>query len=195
MPILYFLLIAICMIAAYACDLCHWVSALIVLIYDVIGAVLCWKYIKIPKLSRVLGVLLFFILITLDILNGGSIQAVYLNVCFDLVWTMIGYRAIAHDSMAERLQVGILSLLPLTCVAMRLQASTFLVFLFIYFIVWTGFLCEQSVQEPHAGNVAATSQKSLSLNFHFWLLAAGILVVALFSGSSLFLVAPRYGGQ
>ena len=195
MPVLYFLLIAICMIAAYACDLCHWATSLIVLIYDVIGVIFCRKCIKRPKLSIALGILLFLILISLDIINGGSIQTVYLNVCFDLVWTMIGYRAISHHSMSDRLQVGILSLLPLTCVAMRLQASSFLIFLFVYLIVWTGFLCEQSVQEPNSGNVAVTFHKELPLNYRFWIPAAGTLFIALIAGSSLFLVVPRYGGK
>lgn len=192
MPILYFTLIAICMIAAFACDLCHWSTAVIVGIFDVAGLILTFRHIRIPRLSRVLGVVLYFVLVAIDLSQGGGIQVVFLNLCLDLVWALMGFRAIQHESLTERLQVGILSVIPLACVAIRLQASTFLTFLFIYFIIWAAFLCEQSLSSPTSGNIAFTLKKKAVFSAGFWLSAAGLLICALLFGSTLFLVVPRY---
>ena len=196
-----YVLIELGMGAALACGICHWISFALVSAFVLISAWLNYRTISHRRIGLVMTVLLFLVLVSIDVLNWPGFRALILSVCLDMVWTILAWRALHHEHLSNRVQVGLLSLLPLVCVAYSLAATAFLVFLLAYFLVWTSFLCFQALDVPTSGSVAVpvtrellqNNKKNRIFSGKFWIRSVTVLLMSLAIGSLLFLVVPRWG--
>lgn len=196
-----YVLIELGMGAALACGICHWLSFALVSAFVLIGSWLNYRNISHRRIAIAAVVLLFFVLVSIDVMQWPGFRALILQVCLDMLWTILAWRSLYHDHLANRVQVGLISLLPLVCVAYSLTATAFMAFMLAYFLVWTSFLCMQALEVPKTGSVAIpTENASLPakrqtrvFSGRFWFKSITILLLSLAIGSLLFLVVPRWG--
>ena len=188
-----YILIAICILACTFRDICSFVVCGIVLGYIALGAI--FEFFKIQRhgLSRILGVLLFVGLIALEFRNSEGYQAFIFHVCLDMVWAILGYRALSHVKTAERVQIGVLTVIPLVCLAIDMPALEFIVFLLVYFSILFGFLIRQSMVEPTTGSLGMISGRIHGIVIsrgQFWRTIGFLALLAFAIGGVLFLGIP-----
>ena len=195
---LFYVLILICVLSGTASEICPIEAFAAICVYIAVGIWFDFRNIHKKWLNRVLGILLFIGLLALEIRNGDGFQAVLLGACLDIVWALLGYRALSHEKSSDRIQVALLAILPLTCVAFTLQAIEYILFLVVYFFVLFLYLSEQSLIAPTTGSVACVEhavRNNTASPRYFWLKTTGMIAVALIFGAVLFLVIPRYGAD
>jgi hypothetical protein len=188
------------MTAALASDICHWGTYALVMAYIVLGAICEWRQWVRPRLFKVLGVALFFALFAIDILRSAGLQELVLSACLNIVWSLLGYRALRHEKTAERIQMGVIAVLPLVCVAFAMPAIALIIFLIAYFAVLFVYLGRLALAEPTTGSVAYSERmlKARHLSMpgrRFWIKTSLLGLLAFAVGGLLFLVVPRWGND
>ena len=145
-----------------------------------------------------MGVLLFFVLLGLSFVNGGGLQAVVVDTFLNVIWALLGYRALSHEKTSEKVQVGVLTIVPLICVSFSLQATGFLCFLSVYLMIWFIYLMHLSVVSPTTGCVAASARNGGIYSNHKIKVVGSVVgmgLLVLIGGGILFLLIPRWGGN
>ncbi len=195
---LFYVLILICVLSGTVSEICPIEACIAVCVYVVLGIFFEIRGIQKKSINRILGILLFAGLIALDVMKGEGFQAVILGACLDIVWALLGYRALTHEHTSERIQVAILAILPLSCVAFSLQAIEYIAFLVVYFFVLFAYLTAQSLTAPTTGSIAYVEHPVRQFALHggrFWLKTVRLIAIAFGIGALLFLVIPRYGAD
>lgn len=197
---MFYVLLVLCMTAALASDICHWGTYALVMAYIVLGAICEWRQWVRPRLFKVLGVALFFALFAIDILRSAGLQELVLSACLNIVWSLLGYRALRHEKTAERIQMGVIAVLPLVCVAFAMPAIALIIFLIAYFAVLFVYLGRLALAEPTTGSVAYSERmlKARHLSMpgrRFWIKTSLLGLLAFVVGGLLFLVVPRWGND
>lgn len=195
----FFSILIVCMIFAVVSGLCTLPSFICVLIYIILGIICEYKQIKKPLLNKFLGVILYFILFGIDLSLSGGFRTVFIQGFLDIVWALIGYRALSHEKSSERAQVAILALLPLACVAVSIPPTVYIFFLIVYIGLLFGSLMLQSLGAPSAGSEAYIEHHERHYrrmtDWRFWRRAAALTALAFGIGAILFLVVPRMGAD
>ena len=195
---LLYALLAICVITCFWRDLCPTATAAILLGFIALGALFEKLHFYHHGLFRGLGVLLFGILIGIEFLDPPGFQTFFFHLCLDTVWALIGYRALCHTKTTERVQVGVLTIIPLVCLSIDMPALEFLVFLAFYFSILFGFLIRQAMAEPTTGSLGVISGRIRGVKIsraQFWRTIAWLALIAFAIGGALFLVVPRWGAD
>ena len=195
---LLYTLILLGMVASYLSDICTWQVVACVGACVVMGMVFDARRKHWPWVQRVLGVALFVALLYFDMMQSEGIQGHFLHFCLDMIWALLGYRGMSHEKTSERVQVGVLSLIPLVCMAYALPATEFLGVLVVYFFVLFGSLARQALQAPTTGSVAGQmrhTEAATAAGDHFWRRAAWLLWIPILIGTAMFFVVPRAGAD
>ncbi len=195
---LLYLLIALCVLACTFCDICSIPACAIVLGYTVLGAIFEFLGIHKHGIFRFLGVILFAGLIALEFREPAGYQTFIFHLCLNVVWALLGYRALSHTRTTERVQIGVLTIIPLVCLAIDMPALEFLAFLAIYFSILFGFLIRQSMVEPTTGSLGFVSGRIHGIvisRVHFWRTIGFLALIAFGVGGLLFLLVPRWGAD
>ncbi len=195
---LFYILIVICMLACLASGICFWPICVVVCLTAIFGCYCERRQIFKPRLFKAIGIISYFLFCVCSILMSPTLHVMVLGVFLNIVWALVEYRALNHKKSSDRVQLGILALLPMICVSLALSASEFLLFLLAYFIVLFLYLAQQSLLVPSSGSVATTTQSTTQIAHYqrrFWgrfgLLCLGALVI----GCAMFLVIPRYNPE
>lgn len=195
----FFSILLLCMIFAVIGGLCTVATFVCVLIYIVLGAIFEYKQIYKPVLNKILGVVLYFVLFGIDVSLNGGFRTIFIQGFLDIVWALIGYRALSHSKSSERAQAAILALLPLACVAVSFSPTVFIVFLIVYIGLLFGSLTLQSLGVPSAGSEACVEHHERHYrrmtDWRFWRRASSLALIAFAIGAVLFLVVPRFGSD
>ncbi len=195
---LFFALTAFCVAACTICGICHWSTCLCVIACISIGAFCEYRQIRKHKLFRAMGVLLFFLLLGLSFVNGGGLRAIVVDIFLNVIWALLGYRALSHKKTSEKVQVGVLTIIPLICISFSLQATGFLCFLSVYLMIWFIYLMHLSVVSPTTGCVAASARSGDLYTQNKMRIvgsAIGVGILVLIGGCILFLLIPRWGSN
>lgn len=195
----FYLVLIFCMIFAVVSDLCTIASFGCVVLYIILGIVFDYKQIRKPWLNKALGVILYIALLAIDVSVRGGFRVAFIQGSLDIVWALIGYRALSHEQRSERAQVGILALMPLACVAVGVSPTGFILFLIIYIGLLFGSLMLQSLGVPTSGSEAYIEHHERHYrrmtDWRFWRRSAGLVGIAFGIGAILFLVVPRMGAD
>ena len=202
----FYALVFFCVLAGCAAGLSHPSVCAVFAAYIAFGAWCEVRHRQYPRVCVALGVLAFVILMSIDVARGVGLQGLWLSLFLNLLWSVLAYRALRHDRRSDRVQVGVLSLIPLVGVSYRLEAVSFLVFLGVYLALVFGFMASQALTPPTTGGEALMMQVARSggggerTGRHAATLralrqgvtACGMGLMALVVGGLLFLVVPRY---
>ena len=195
---LLYLLIALCVLACTFRDICSIATCAVVLGFTGLGAILEFFGIHKHGFFRFLGVMLFAGLIALEFRDPAGYQTFLFHLCLDVIWALLGYRALSHSKTTERVQIGVLTIIPLVCLAIDMPALEFLAFLAVYFSILFGFLIRQSMVEPTTGSLGFVSGRVQGIVIsrgQFWRTIAFLALIAFGVGGLLFLLVPRWGAD
>lgn len=215
---LFYGLIGLCIVACGLAGVCHWSTCLVVGLAVALGA--AWRRYVVPshsngtqngskrlpasfrRMGAVAAVSTFALLCTIDALRHIGFQAAVLSSFLNLVWALLVYRSFCNDTLSDRLQAAVLSILPLACLAFSMPTLEYAAFLVVYIAVLFAFFAFQALTRPNSGVagdiVAGQSQPPpLSKSPIRRRLQRGRAVVAAIAavcivGSLLFLAMPRY---
>ena len=195
---LLYVLIVLCVLACTFREICSIAACILVIGFIFLGAIL--ELLKIHKhtLFRLLGVILFVGLIALEFYDPAGYQTFIFHLCLNVIWALLGYRALSHEKTTERVQIGVLTIIPLVCLAIDMPALEFLAFLAVYFSVLFGFLIRQSMVEPTTGSLGFVSGRIQGIAIsrrQFWKTIAFLALLAFGVGGLLFLLIPRWGAD
>ncbi|MBQ9396614.1 MAG: DUF3488 domain-containing protein [Proteobacteria bacterium] len=193
---LFYFIILICVLSATVSGICSLETLAVVCASLVLGAIFEWRKIHLKWLNRVLGIAMFIGLMAIHAMHIDSLHAMILGMFLNILWTVFCYRAISHEKSADRIQVGVLAIIPLACVAFALEAIELVLFLTAYFIVLLTYFASLSMAEPTTGSVAIVQQQIRRFpQKQFWLSLAGAISLAFMAAAILFLTIPRYGAE
>lgn len=156
------------------------------------------------RMGAVAAVSTFALLCTIDALRHIGFQAAVLSSFLNLVWALLVYRSFCNDTLSDRLQAAVLSILPLACLAFSMPTLEYAAFLVVYIAVLFAFFAFQALTRPNsgvAGDIVAGQSQSppttLSQSpIRRRLQRGGAIVAAVAAvcivGSLLFLAMPRY---
>lgn len=225
---LFYGLIGLCIVACGLAGVCHWSTCLVVGLAVALGAA-ARRYRSAPthsngapshsngtqngskrlpasfrRMGAVAAVSTFALLCTIDALRHIGFQAAVLSSFLNLVWALLVYRSFCNDTLSDRLQAAVLSILPLACLAFSMPTLEYAAFLVVYIAVLFAFFAFQALTRPNsgvAGDIVAGQSQSppttLSKSPIRRRLQRGGAVVAAVAavcivGSLLFLAMPRY---
>lgn len=217
---LFYGLIGLCIVACGLAGVCHWSTCLVVGLAVALGA--AWRRYVVPshsngtqngskrlpasfrRMGAVAAVSTFALLCTIDALRHIGFQAAVLSSFLNLVWALLVYRSFCNDTLSDRLQAAVLSILPLACLAFSMPTLEYAAFLVVYIAVLFAFFAFQALTRPNsgvAGDIVAGQSQSppttLSQSpIRRRLQRGGAIVAAVAAvcivGSLLFLAMPRY---
>lgn len=197
----FYALMALCIAACFVSGVCDGATFGMLAGCLVIG-VLCerrgWK----PRKGFVaLAGLAFVCLLAKDILRYENFSEFWIHAFLDIIWTLFAYRAMSHETRAQRVQMGILGAIVLTCIAYVLSAAELVAFLVPYVLILFVYFGDLSLLEPSTGAIAylsrpASGGKSAVKGARWRLLghAAAVLAAVFAVAFSLFLIMPRSNG-
>ena len=230
---LFYGLIGLCIVACGLAGVCHWSTCLVVGFAVALGAagrryiveqsrrIDNNRYRSAPTLSNgdqngskqipasfrrmgaVAAVSTFASLCAIDALRHIGFQAAVLSSFLNLVWALLVYRSFCNDTLSDRLQAAVLSILPLACLAFSMPTLEYAAFLVVYIAVLFAFFAFQALTRPNSGVagdiVASQSQSTTTLSKspirrrvqRGGAVVAAVAAVCLVS-SLLFLIMPRY---
>lgn len=230
---LFYGLIGLCIVACGLAGVCHWSTCLVVGFAVALGAagrryiveqsrrIDNNRYRSAPALSNgdqngskqipasfrrmgaVAAVSTFASLCAIDALRHIGFQAAVLSSFLNLVWALLVYRSFCNDTLSDRLQAAVLSILPLACLAFSMPTLEYAAFLVVYIAVLFAFFAFQALTRPNSGVagdiVASQSQSTTTLSKspirrrvqRGGAVVAAVAAVCLVS-SLLFLIMPRY---
>lgn len=227
---LFYGLIGLCIVACGLAGVCHWSTCLVVGFAVALGAagrryiveqsrrIDNNRYRSAPTLSNgdqngskqipasfrrmgaVAAVSTFASLCAIDALRHIGFQAAVLSSFLNLVWALLVYRSFCNDTLSDRLQAAVLSILPLACLAFSMPTLEYAAFLVVYIAVLFAFFAFQALTRPNSGVagdiVASQSQSTTTLSkspIRRRVQRGGAVVAAVCLVSSLlFLIMPRY---
>lgn len=195
---LIYFIILICVLSAAVSGICSPATLGVVSICLCVGAVFERHKIHLKWLNRILGIVMFFVLMFIHAMNVDSLHSMILGMFLNILWTVFCYRAISHEKTSDRIQVGVLAIVPLACVAFALEALELILFLTAYFIVLLIYFASLSMAEPTTGCVAVVQHQVRAEKIpqkQFWVSLTGAIFLAFFAGAVLFLTIPRYGAE
>ena len=155
------------------------------------------------RMGAVAAVSTFASLCAIDALRHIGFQAAVLSSFLNLVWALLVYRSFCNDTLSDRLQAAVLSILPLACLAFSMPTLEYAAFLVVYIAVLFAFFAFQALTRPNSGVagdiVASQSQSTTTLSKspirrrvqRGGAVVAAVAAVCLVS-SLLFLIMPRY---
>lgn len=226
---LFYGLIGLCIVACGLAGVCHWSTCLVVGFAVALGAagrryiveqsrrIDNNRYRSAPTLSNgdqngskqipasfrrmgaVAAVSTFASLCAIDASRHIGFQAAVLSSFLNLVWALLVYRSFCNDTLSDRLQAAVLSILPLACLAFSMPTLEYAAFLVVYIAVLFAFFAFQALTRPNsgvAGDIVASQSQSTTLSkspIRRRVQRGGAVVAAVCLVSSLlFLIMPRY---
>ena len=193
---LFYVIILICVLSATVSGICSLETFGVICACLALGAIFEWRKIHLKWLNRILGIVIFVGLMAIHAMHVDSLHSMVLGMFLNILWTVFCYRAISHEKSSDRIQVGVLAIIPLACVAFALEAIELILFLTAYFIVLLTYFASLSMSEPTTGSVAVVQQQIKRFpQRQFWLSLASAIALAFVAGAVLFLTVPRYGAE
>ncbi|MCL2325197.1 MAG: transglutaminaseTgpA domain-containing protein [Proteobacteria bacterium] len=198
----FYALILLCLLTSWVGGISDWPQSLGVVLLVSVGFFCERRGIVHHKLNLSLALLLWAALTGYSLLKGGGPQTWILSFSLNIILTLLGYRALSHRRFPERMQVVLLSLLPLAVIGFVFEATIYLPLLFAYFVVVFWFMSVQSVCAPTTGSLAVIVGEgqvwdeggvSHPPQHTFWRSAIGIALIVFLASSALFLGLPRMG--
>lgn len=203
---LFYGLIGLCIVACGLAGVCHWSTCLVVGFAVALGAA-ARRYIvpaSFRRMGAVAAVSTFALLCAIDALRHIGFQAAVLSSFLNLVWALLVYRSFCNDTLSDRLQAAVLSILPLACLAFSMPTLEYAAFLVVYIAVLFAFFAFQALTRPNsgvAGDIVAGQSQSPPTTLskspirrrvqRGGAVVAAVAAVCIVS-SLLFLVMPRY---
>jgi len=198
----FYALILLCLLTSWVGGISDWPQNLGVALLVGVGFLCERRGIVNRKLNLWLALLLWVALTGYSLLQGGGPQTWILSFSINIILTLLGYRALSHRRFPERMQVALLSLLPLAVIGFVFEATIYLPLLFAYFVVVFWFMGVQSVCAPTTGSLAVIAGEGQVWDeggvshpppHTFWRSALGIALIVFLASSALFLGLPRMG--
>ncbi|MFA5624194.1 MAG: DUF3488 and transglutaminase-like domain-containing protein [Bradymonadales bacterium] len=188
---LYFALIIFAVCVGSVGALFSWIAPILVLLCFVFRAVLA-RSASTKALSATVQLALFLCCVVGELtLNWG--QSGFLRFSAGMLLYVFCLRTFQHERSGERMQVGVISLLPIAVLAYRSEVWISLSLLLVFIILYAAHLMEQTGEKSsaglHFGRTRSSAWRRLSR------VAKGYLLFTLLAGAGVFLVLPRFGND
>lgn len=164
----FYLLILICLAMCGLASIATWLSCGITsaaVLFAALLNALAPRYRRLKRFKLSLSALLTATTLIALIaeewhVGRGDYDSWLLRFTIDLIFLLFTWRACSHDSRPKRMQVVILSMLPLAAMAYTLEAVTYFLCLFSYGITFLACLSIEAFSAPNAGAVAEIARSA-----------------------------------